>query len=68
MYRRTHRALAKAISEAASASGMDEAQIVAITTRIADVCEENTPASASFDREVFVALATQRQMALPAEV
>lgn len=61
MYRRTHRALAKAIAEAAAASDLTEAQIMAITTRIADVCEESTPKSASFDREVFVALATRRQ-------
>lgn len=67
MYRKTHRALAKAIQQAAAESMMDEGQIAAITQRIADVCEEQTPASASFDREVFVALATQRQMALPSE-
>jgi hypothetical protein len=64
MYRRTHRALAKAIQQAGSESMMDEGQILAITNRIADVCEENTPKSATFDREVFVALATQRQSQL----
>jgi hypothetical protein len=64
MYRRTHRALAKAIQQAGADTMMDEAQIMAITNRVADVCEEHTPASATFDREVFVALATQRQMAL----
>jgi hypothetical protein len=65
MYRKTHRALAKAIQRAGAESEMNDAQIMSITTLVADVCEEQTPASASFDREVFVALATQRQNMLP---
>lgn len=65
MYRKTHRALAKAIQQAGAQSEMSDAQIMSITTLVADVCEEQTPASASFDREVFVALATQRQSTLP---
>jgi hypothetical protein len=64
MYRKTHRALAKAIQHAAEESGLDDAQIAAVTNAVADVCEEHTPATASFDREVFVALATQRQIAV----
>ena len=67
MYRRTHRALAKAIREAATESAMSEAQVMAITGRIADVCEESTPQTSTFDREVFVALAVQRQLSIPAE-
>jgi hypothetical protein len=63
MYRKTHRALAKAIQQAAAASNMDDTQVMSITTAVADVCEDHTPATASFDREVFVALATQRLIA-----
>ena len=64
MYRKTHRALAKAIQQASAQTSMSEAQIAAITDTIADVCEQHTPSTASFDREVFVALATQRQIAV----
>jgi hypothetical protein len=64
VYKRTHRALAKAIREAGAKSMMDEGQIAAMADAVADVCEEHTPKSATFDREVFIALANQRQMAL----
>lgn len=68
MYRRTHRALATAIREAGVRASMDEGQVLMMAQSIADVCEDSTPASATFDREVFIALATQRQMTIPAEV
>jgi hypothetical protein len=64
MYRRTHRALAKAIREAGAAQNLTETQVAAMAEAIADVCEEHTPKSAAFDREVFIALANQRQMTL----
>lgn len=65
IYKRTHRALARAIQKVGHGTDMSDEQVLALAEAIADVCEENTPTSATFDREVFIALATQRQMSIP---
>lgn len=64
MYKSTHRAIARAIRTVGISSSMTEEQVLAMAVAMADVCEAHTPKSAAFDREVFVALATQRQMEL----
>jgi hypothetical protein len=58
MYKSTHRALARAVRDTGLQSGMNEDQVLAIANAMADVCEEHTPKSATFDREVFLAIAT----------
>jgi hypothetical protein len=67
MYRRTHRALAKAIRESSHHSGLSNEQALDIAERIADVCEESTPKTSTFDREAFMALSLMRQLPVAAE-
>lgn len=62
MYRRTHRALAKAIRESVHSESLSNEQALDIASRIADVCEESTPKTSTFDREAFMALSLMRQL------
>jgi hypothetical protein len=64
VYKSTHRALARAVRVAGQKADLTEAEVAIVAVEIADVCENSTPKSATFDREVFLALATQRQMTL----
>ncbi len=61
MYRKTHRALAQAVREGAARAGMDFDQTEIMAVTVADVCEQHTPKAATFDREVFLALACSQQ-------
>jgi hypothetical protein len=66
MYKSTHRALAKAVREGASSAALDYDQTEIIAVAIADVCEAATPKTATFDREVFLALACQQRLPVAA--
>lgn len=57
MYRKDHIALAKSVRDAAVNTGITMEQTVQFAAAIADVCESRTPASANFDREMFMAYA-----------
>lgn len=67
MYKATHRALAKAVREGAASAGLDYDQTEIIAVAIADVCQTATPKTATFDREVFLALACQQRALTAAE-
>jgi hypothetical protein len=58
MYKATHRAIARAVRDAGLKADMSEDQVIAMASALADVCEAHTPKSATFDREVFLAIAT----------
>lgn len=57
MYRSDHVALAKAVRDAGAEAGMDDEQIRTVATHVAKVAEARTPASATFDPELFMAYA-----------
>jgi len=62
MYRKDHLELARAIRDTAQAdSDITFSTTKAFADAIAEVCVSRTPDRASFDREVFIALATQRE-------
>jgi hypothetical protein len=63
MYRSDHVALAKAVRDGAAAANLDDEGIGTIAKAIADVCEKRTPASAKFDRELFMAYALSPALA-----
>ena len=57
MYRSDHVALAKAVRDAGAEAGLDDTQIQTVAQHIAKVAEARTPASATFDPELFMAYA-----------
>jgi hypothetical protein len=65
MYRKDHIELAKAVRNTANERGLNSEDTSAIASAIADVCEDRTPGSNKFDREMFMAYAMSPVMALP---